>query len=83
MSEATIRVLSSAAVDVLEQLFINGPCWDGNLVSKSGRSELVEVGLAFRRDGWQSLTQEGLRLAISADVKARTNQRWYRKQQDI
>jgi len=56
--------LSSAAKDVLGQLFMNGPTWDGNIVSKSGRGELVEAGLAFHAHGFASLTSEGVHVAI-------------------
>ena len=59
--------LSSGAIDVLGQLFIAGPVWDGNLISKQGRSELVDKGLAERWEGWQWLTKEGIILAVTAD----------------
>ena len=59
------KPLSSAAKDALLQLFVSGPTWDGNLISKSGRSELIELGLAF--NGWQSLTEEGVRVASEWD----------------
>ena len=62
--------LSSAAIEVLGQLFISGPKWDGNVVSKSGRTELVEAGLAFRTDGFQSLTAEGIKMALEIDISA-------------
>lgn len=75
--------LSSAAKDVMMQLFVTGPTWDGNLIAKSGRSELVEHGLAFRLEGFQSLTAEGLSMAISCDVKSWNDQRWYRKQKQL
>lgn len=75
--------LSSAAIDGLGQLFLFGPTWDGNVVSKSGRDELVVNGLAFRYEGWQSLTREGVKLALEMDVKSRYDQKWYRKQQNL
>lgn len=56
--------LSSCAKEVLGQMFMNGPIWDGNLVSKSGRTELVSLGLAFQWNGFQSLSEEGLRVAV-------------------
>lgn len=72
--------LSSAAREVMMQMFVFGPVWDGNLVSKQGRSELVELGLVFRVQGWQSLTQTGIEVAIAADVSSWKDQRWHRKQ---
>lgn len=81
MNDKLPKVLSSAAVEVLGQLFVFGPTWDGDIASKSGRGELFNLKLADRADGWSFLTEAGVRLAISVDVKARHDQRWYRKQQ--
>lgn len=75
--------LSSAAIDVLGQMFIFGPIWDGNVVSKSGRDELVANGLAFRYEGWQALTSFGLKMALEHPAKNRIDQKWYRKQQNL
>ena len=36
--------LSSAAIDMLGQLYVNGPTWDGNVCSKQGRGELCRAG---------------------------------------
>jgi hypothetical protein len=52
--------LSSSAADVLRCLFIHGPTWDGNVPSKSGRDELVDMKLAARGNGWQWLTRAGV-----------------------
>ena len=57
--------LSSAANDVLRQLFKNGPTWDGNLVSKVGRGELVALDLAERYNGYQWLTMKGVQYALN------------------
>ena len=76
------RPLSSAAIEVLMQLFVTGPVWDGNLVSKSGRSELVGAGLAFCDIGWTSLTAEGVSVAVNwdrADLSRWHDQRWIEK----
>ena len=74
--------LSSSARDVLGQLFVQGPAWDGGVVSKVGRDALVDAGLVYRtRHGWQALTQAGLDMACLVDVKNRRDTRWYRKQQ--
>lgn len=81
MSDKQFRALSSAAVDALGQLFVHGPTWDGDIISKTGRDDLIELGLASRAEGWAFITEKGLRLAISVEVKGRHDQRWYRKQQ--
>ena len=56
--------LSGAAQDVLWQLFRNGPCGDGDLASKSGRSQLVDLAYADRGDGWNWLSSSGVLLAL-------------------
>lgn len=71
---------SGAAREVMFQLFVFGPCYDGGLASKTGRDELVDQGLAFRTHGWQSLTAAGVEMAIAADVKDWHDQRWRKKQ---
>lgn len=45
--------------DVLWQLFKNGPTWDGNIISKSQRDELVTAGWICQASGWNSLTKDG------------------------
>jgi hypothetical protein len=74
--------LSSAAIEVLGQLFASGPTSDGNVASKLGRGELVAAELAFHAHGWASLTAEGVRVASEWDRKAlalRHDQRWIKK----
>lgn len=83
MSIIKADALSSAAVETLGQLFTSGPTWDGNIVSKAGRGELVAVGLAFHLQGFATLTEEGLRVAIKWDQKHDRDGRWYCKQNDI
>lgn len=75
------KVLSTFALDVVQQLFVQGPTWDGNIASKNGRDELCDKGFAFHSNGWTSLTAEGVSFAINAPVKNWRGQRWYRKQQ--
>jgi len=73
--------LSLLATEVLGQLFVKGPTWDGNICSKLGRGELIRAGLAEHAHGWAFLTSEGVRVANEwnlADLRTR-NQRWYRK----
>lgn len=75
-----VSPLTSAAIDVLRQLFLRGPTWDGNLVSKSGRTELVELGYAEQNnDGWQWLTAAGIELAVTAGRERAKNDEWRRK----
>jgi hypothetical protein len=74
--------LSPCAVSVLGQLFVEGPTLDGNIVSRSGRCDLVSAGLAFLESGWASLTPDGVRLATEWDLAslyARRDRRWYMK----
>lgn len=76
------KVLSPAAIDVLGQLFANGPTWDGNISSKSGRGELFSLGLVDRTNGFAFLTADGVRLAAEwnlAELRKRHYQRWYDK----
>lgn len=66
--------LSGAAIDTFRAL-ARGPQFDGDVPSKAGRNELIELGLARRDrkfvggqyDGCQmnELTEEGLRLAAN------------------
>ena len=67
--------------EVLMQLFVEGPTWDGNLVSKSQRDALVDQGFADRWNGWNFLTQEGIEAAVAGGLAARHwfDKRWYNK----
>jgi len=67
--------------EALMQLFVQGPTWDGNLISKSQRDDLVAAGLADRWDGWNFLTQEGVEAAVAGGIAARAwhDKRWYDK----
>jgi hypothetical protein len=56
--------MSSGARECLQQLFLNGPTWDGDLASKNGRSELYKQGFVFIWNGWQSLTEAGMKFAV-------------------
>ena len=67
--------------DVLMQLFVQGPTWDGNLISKAERDALVDRGFADRWNGWNFLTQEGVEAAVAGGRLARgwSDKRWYNK----
>lgn len=54
--------------EMLQQLFFSGPTWDGDLVSKAGRSGLVRRGYAEQCNGWQQLTSSGFELAVRAGL---------------
>lgn len=83
-----IGEMSPSAAAVLGQLFLGGPTWDGNLVSKSGRDELVGRGLAERDDGFQWLTRRGVAWArvypvtrgSEGEAMASVAERWVCKQ---
>jgi len=42
------RSLTTVQKDMLKQLYENGPVWDGDVISKSARDDLLEMGLASR-----------------------------------
>lgn len=82
MSEFKAEPLSSIAVEVLAQLYVHGPTWDGNIVSKNGRGELCRAGLAWHQHGYASLTPEGVRVAVEwdiNDIRRRRYQGWLQK----
>lgn len=60
--------LSLLAVAALRQMFFDGPTWDGDQVTKSGRDELIKRGLCFRTRGWASLTEAGVELAATSGM---------------
>ncbi|HHA2844576.1 hypothetical protein [Stenotrophomonas maltophilia] len=56
--------LSGAALDTLIALVEEGPLWDGDLPSKRGRTELLDLGMAVcivvkGQDGYQAATYAG------------------------
>lgn len=82
MTDFKIESLTSTAIEVLGQLYVNGPTWDGNICSKSGRGELCRAGLAFHAHGYASLTSEGIRSAAEwsfDDLRRRNETRWMEK----
>jgi hypothetical protein len=85
MTTFTAEPLSSAAVEVLGQLYVNGPTWDGNVASKAGRGDLCRAGLAWHAHGYANLTPEGVRTAVEwdrADLRRRNADRWLKKLRD-
>lgn len=67
--------MSSAARAVLEQLFLFGPRLDGDVASKSGRSDLVDKGLCERWNGWNWLTKAGVQFAVDVMLLERRKDR--------
>lgn len=67
--------LSGAAIDTLLCLFLHGPTWDGDVPSKLGRDELVRLGLASRRDGYQWLTDKGVHIGMERGYIERKEKR--------
>lgn len=56
--------MTGAEKDTLIALVEQGPLWDGDVSSKSGRDALIAQGLAVRvvvkgEDGWQAATYAG------------------------
>lgn len=68
--------------EALQQLFFNGPTWDGDLVSKAGRTGLVDRGYAERCNGWQQLTSAGFELAVRAGLGDDKERRDARRRRD-
>lgn len=82
MSEA-ITTTTGAMKDVLAQLFLHGPVWDGNIASKSARDAMVQAGLAKHENGWAFLTSEGVAFALRFDASGWADKRFHRKQKTI
>jgi hypothetical protein len=77
-----IRVaLGGGAADTLRCLFFHGPTWDGNVPSKSGRDELVRMGLAARGNGWQWLTGAGMEACFANGIHNEKDSRESRDRQ--
>lgn len=73
--------LKPNAKECLLQLFLHGPTWDGNIVSKAGRADLFQLNLATRTEGWTYLTVTGAQaaLALQFDVEKDKRERQRRK----
>lgn len=54
---AMLPALTRVQLDALHQLVT--PVWDGNLISKSARSDLIRMGLASSWNGLNFATQDG------------------------
>ncbi len=67
--------------DTLWCLFCHGATWDGDMPSKTGRDEMVRLGLVERHEGWQWLTWNGHVAAIDAGLGDR-KEKWQRQQRE-
>ena len=54
-------------IETLNHLFKKGIVWDGDVISKQVRDELVKKGLVYRQYGYQGLTAAGRHLAENID----------------
>lgn len=76
-SEPIAETLTPAALETMWCMFAMGPTWDGDVPSKSGRDQLVRLGLAERYEGYQWLTREGVEAAVDAEFGLR-KEKWLR-----
>lgn len=58
------KEFTGAQIDTLIALVESGPLWDGDVPSKSGRNDLIDIGLAMRvivkgEDGYTAATYAG------------------------
>ncbi|BCM87878.1 hypothetical protein [Methylobacterium indicum] len=60
----SINAPTPVQAEILRQLFLDGPTWDGDIISKQARNEVILMGLAERDDGYTQLTRDGLRYAL-------------------
>lgn len=72
-SFALYHALDSDAQEVLFQLVKNGPVWDGDLISKAGRNELLTNGLATKccakgEQGYQVANYVGWNVLMSGTM---------------
>lgn len=51
-------LLTASQLEQLRQL--RKTVWDGHVISKSARTDLVHMGLVTRWNGWQVITKEGM-----------------------
>lgn len=70
--------MTAAERDVLRQLFFQGPTFDGDVSSKTGRNGLIDRGFADRVEGHAFLTRAGVEHALSIDLDT-AKDRWDRE----
>lgn len=68
--------------ECMRQLFLHGPTWDGDIVSKAGRAGLVKRGYVERENGWSQLSPAGFALAVRSGL-GEAKERWENKRRRI
>lgn len=68
--------------ECLQQLFFNGPTWDGEIVSKAGRAGLHKRGYVERENGWTQLSSAGFVLAVRAGLGDEKERRDYKRRRE-
>lgn len=81
MAPAPWSVAALAARETLRCLFFHGPTRDGDVPSKSGRNELVNLGLAERFEGWQWLNRAGMDFSITVMMLDGEKDKWQRQRE--
>ena len=64
--------LTATQLEVLTQM--RKTTWDGYVISKAARDELVNLGLVTRCNGWQVVTREGMAVLDTYGLMA--DDRW-------
>ena len=61
-----MKIPSPLAHDLREQFaqICKGPVWDGNVICSTRRDRLWERGLVSRVQGWNFLSEDGVRFAV-------------------
>lgn len=77
--QSRILGMSGNARETVRCLFFHGPTRDGDVPSKSGRDEIVTLGLAERCDGWQWLNRDGIDYAITVLLMGEEKDKWQRR----
>jgi hypothetical protein len=62
-----IDIFGDTERELICHMFFDGPIWDGNLISKTGRDNLVKSGAVDRSHGYNFLTMLGMELAHMMD----------------
>lgn len=60
--------VSRGELAVLEQLFKTGPTFDGDIIGKQARDQIIKKGWAERDDGWTYLTRDGVRHCVDIGI---------------
>lgn len=56
-------MMDKSKIETVYHMATKGMVWDGNLISKSCRDDLVKYGYVSRYSGWNFLTETGVKLA--------------------